>query len=134
MTKTALQIKKSILDLLYQSDLGSSINGVICYNGLRPKDSTKEDIVLSFTAGQTDQIQTGILTINIYTLDLEYNGSYYQNVQRCEEIEALAQSFVDNVRLSDGFYIELNQTIDTMADEELHQHFTVVKLKYKLFI
>lgn len=136
MAKTGKQIQGDIRRFLMDSTLASLISGEVYRNGYRPRDSRKEDAVVTFTAGLPDQIQTGVVTVNIYVpdIDADGNGTWMEDGARTEEMEQLAQKWVDSLTTAlSGYKFQLQQTIYTEAEPETNQHFTVVKLKYDYF-
>lgn len=136
MTRTAKQVQTDIMSMLNGSDLVSGINGSVYRNGYRPRDSRAEDIIVTFTTGLPDEIETGIVTLNIYVPDIDPygNGVLVEDGARTDEIERLAQKWVDSLSASMSDYIfKLQQTIYTETEPDIHQHFVVVKLKYSLY-
>ena len=133
MTKTAKQIVGDAIKLLKGSKLARSITGGIYRTGCRPKGSIVEDLIVIYTTGTPSQIQRGIITLNIYVADIQYGDIYMENGRRCEEIEIMANEWVEAVIESSVDYLfELQQTIYTECESDINQHFIVIKLKYKL--
>lgn len=134
MAKTAKQVQTDIIDLLRNSELAAEVTGEIYRRGYRPRDSRKEDIIVIFTTGIPDEIQTGVVTINIFIPDIDPygNGVQVEDGERSETLEALAQRWVDNLS-GTNYLFELQQTIYTEAEPEINQHFVVVKLRYRLY-
>lgn len=136
MAKTGKQIQGDIRRLLINSDLVKQISGEVYRNGLRPRDSRKEDAVVTFTAGLPDQIQTGVVTVNIFVPDIDPddNGTWVEDGRRSEELEKLAQEWADSLTAGVSCYkFKLQQTIYTESEPDIHQHFVVIKLKYEYF-
>lgn len=136
MAKTSKQVQGDIYRLLKDSTLYSMISGEVYRQGYRPRDSRLEDAVVIFTAGLPDQIQTGVVTVHIYVLDVDPygNGVLVEDGERTEEVEALAQRWVDGLTAEVSNYkFSLQQTICTDYAEDISQHFIVVCLKYKYF-
>lgn len=136
MAKTGKQIQGDIYRLLRDSTLYTLISGEVYRNGLRPRDSQKEDAVVTFTVGLPDQIQTGVVTVNIFVPDIDPddNGTWVEDGRRAEELEKLAQEWADSLTAEVSCYkFKLQQTIYTEAEPEINQHFVVVKLKYEYF-
>lgn len=134
MAKTAKQVQTDIIDLLRNSELAAEVTGEIYRRGYRPRDSRKEDIIVIFTTGLPDEIQTGVVTINIFIPDIDPygNGVQEEDGERSETLEALAQCWVENLS-GTNYLFELQQTIYTEAEPEINQHFVVVKLRYRLY-
>lgn len=136
MAKTAKQIQGDVYRLLRDSSLYTMISGEVYRSGMRPRDSRKEDAVVVFTAGLPDQIQTGVVTVNIFLPDIDPddNGTWVEDGRRAEELEKLAQQWADSLTAEVSCYkFKLQQTIYTEAEPEIHQHFVVVRLKYEYF-
>jgi hypothetical protein len=134
MKKTGKQIQGDIISLLKDSELENAVNGIIYRFGYRPRNSKNEDIIVVFTTGFTEQIQTGIVTLNIYVPDIESsdNGVLIENGRRCDELEIAACNWVESLTTDKSDYkFTLQQTIYTEAEPEINQHFVVVKLKYE---
>ena len=136
MAKTSKQIQGDIYNLMKGSALCSMISGDVYRSGYRPRDSRLEDAVVIFTTGLPDQIQTGVVTVNIYVPDIDpyQNGVLVEDGERTETIERLAQKWVDGLTTDRSCYkFRLQQTIYTEEEPDIHQHFIVVKLKYEYF-
>ena len=136
MAKTGKQIQGDVYRFLKDSTLAQQISGAVYRSGIRPRDSRKEDAIVTFTAGLPDQIQTGVVTINIYVPDIDFdgNGTWVEDGARTEQMESLAQAWVDSLTADRSAYkFALQQTIFTEAEPSINQHFIVVKLKYEYF-
>ena len=136
MVKTGKQVQGDIYRLFKGSTLYTMISGDVYRNGYRPRDSRLEDAVVTFTAGLPDQIQTGVVTVNICVPDIDPydNGVFVEDGQRTEELERLAQAWVDSLTVAVSCYkFKLMQTIYTEEEAEINQHFIVVKLAYEYF-
>ena len=136
MAKTGKQVQGDIYQLLKGSTLYKMISGDVYRNGYRPRDSRLEDAVVIFTAGLPDQIQTGVVTVNIFVPDIDPydNGVFIEDGQRTEALERLAAEWVENLTAAVSCYkFKLQQTIYTEEEAEINQHFIVVKLGYQYF-
>lgn len=136
MAKTATQIQGDVYQLLKNSTLCSMISGDVYRKGMRPRDSKLEDAVVIFTTGLPDQIQTGVVTINIYVPDIDAynNGVMVENGLRSSQLELLAAEWVGSLKAGVSNYkFRLQQTIYTEEDAAIKQHFVVVKLHYRYF-
>lgn len=136
MAKTSKQVQGDVYRLLKDSTLYTMISGEVYRNGYRPRDSRKEDAVVIFTTGLADEIQTGVVTVNIYVPDKDLfgNGVLVEDGERTEELERLADSWVESLTAEISNYkFKLQQTIYTEAESDIHQHFIVVKLQYKYY-
>lgn len=135
MNKTSKQIQGDIYQLLIDSNLASELTGSVYRRGYRPRSSRKEDAIVIFTTGLAGQVQTGVVTINIYVPDIDpyNNGVYVEDGARIEYLEVKAQEWVEDIRFQTSEYkFQLQQTIYTEYEPEINQHFVVIKLGYKL--
>lgn len=136
MAKTSKQIQGDIYQLLRDSTLYTMISGEVYRAGMRPRDSQQEDAVVIFTAGIPSQIQTGVVTVNVFVPDVDpyNNGVLVEDSERTEKIESLAQAWVDSLTAEVSNYkFRLQQTIYTEYEQEIKQHFVVVKLAYEYY-
>ena len=136
MAKTGKQIQGDIYQLFKDSTLYTMISGNVYRRGYRPRDSRLEDAVVIFTTGMPDQIQMGVVTVNIFVPDIDPydNGILVEDGERTEIIERLAADWVDSLSADISCYrFKLMQTIYTEKEAEINQHFVVVKLAYKYF-
>lgn len=135
-TRTSRQIQGDIYGLLQGSTLATMLSGGVYREGTRPKDSWLEDAVVIFTTGVPTQVQEGIVTVDIYVPDIDPydDGTLAEDGERCEEVETLAQAWVDDLTAGVSNYLfELSETIHTNHDPDINQSFVVVKLGYKYF-
>lgn len=74
--------------------------------------------------------------MNIFVPDIDpyNNGVLVEDGKRTEEVERLAQEWVDSLTADKSCYrFKLQQTIYTEEEPETNQHFVVVKLKYQYY-
>lgn len=136
MAKTGKQVQGDIYRLLRDSTLYTMVSGEVYRNGTRPRDSRKEDIIVTFTTGLTSEIEEGIVTVNIYCPDIDpyENGVFVEDGQRTETLERLANEWVNSLSADVSCYLfDLQQTIYTEAEPDINQHFVVVKLHYRYY-
>ena len=136
MAKTGKQIQGDIRRMLRESPLASAISGEVYRNGLRPRDSRQEDAVVTLTTGTPDEVQEGVVTINIFVPDTDPydNGVMVEDTERTEELESLADEWVKNLSAAKSSYkFRLLQTIYTEEEEAINQHFVVIKLHYRYY-
>ncbi len=133
--KTAKEIQDDVWRLLRDSILADELSGGMYKAGYRPRDSRKEDAIVIYTTGISDQIQEGIVTINIFVPDIDpYNdGVMVEDGNRTTQIERMAQDWVDQIATEVSDYdISLSEPIYTEDEPDIDQHFVVVRLNYRL--
>ena len=135
MAKTGKEIQDDFYQMLVGSSLASAVSGQVYKNGYRPRDSKAEDVIVIFTTGFTDQIQSGVVTLNIYVPDVDPydNGVLVEDGARTLAIEKAAAAWVETVAGSTEYRLRLQRTITTEYEEQIHQHFVVVQLRYDYF-
>lgn len=134
MKLTAGQIESKVYDLLSDSLLKTTIGGKIYKEDTRPVDSKNEDIVISFLSGRDDQIQSGIVVVNVYVPDIDNGvnkGVKIKNVSRCEELEQALNEFSESISIHEDFKFKTDRTIQTYKEDSIQQHFVNIRLKYK---
>lgn len=135
MQKTSKQIQGDVFSFLRDSTLSTMISGGVYRQGMRPRDSRKEDAIVIFSTGIPGQIQEGSVVINIYVPDIDPwgNGVFVENGARTEALEWAAQEWVESLTYDRSIYkFRLQQTIYTEDEPSIKQHFIVVKLAFKL--
>ena len=114
------------------------VTGAVYRNGVRPRDSKKEDAVVTFVTGMAETaVQNGVVLVNIYVPDIDpyCNGVMVEDSKRTEEIEAAAARWVSTLTCDKSNYkFRLAATIQTYADEEIKQHFVSVRLRYDYYL
>lgn len=131
MRKTGLQVEADIFNIIKDSPLKSAVNGDVYRDGMRPLNSNKEDIVVSFMTGLAGDIEDGTVTVHIYIPDMDTgSGVKVKNLGRLRTMEALADTVVSST--TGGEYkMTLGSTIQSFKAEDISQHFVDVKIKFK---
>jgi len=130
MKKTSGQIEEYVYVLINGSSLKTDIRGNIYRPGLRPDNADTEDLVIQRPIGTANQVQIGIVNINVYVPNITSNGANVKDVDRCVEIEVLMNSFFES--LSDINYdFSLDEMISTEKAEGIDQYFVNARLKFK---
>lgn len=136
MAKTGHQIQTDIYNLLKASELVASLSGGIYRGGLRPRDSQLEDLLVIFTTADAEQVQEGVVTINIFVPDIYPFGVGVptEDIARCEELEGMLNDQVNAMTAEVSDYLfRLRDAVHTQRDEEIHQSFVVARISFKLF-
>lgn len=134
--KTGHQIQTDVYNLLRGSSFVEGLSGGLYRQGTRPRDSRLEDCIVIFTTADAEQVQEGVVTLNVYVPDIYpyTNGLPVENIARCEELEGLLQEWVDSLTAGVSDYLfKLKSAIHTQRDEDIHQSFVVARLSFRLF-
>lgn len=132
MIKSEQNIERDFYSLIANSELGNSVKGGIYRDGMRPANSAAEDLVLKFLSGMDNQIQTGIVIINLYVPDITYSEHEYpvKDNKRIAELEDLLLSFVNDNKNSE-YWIETDSSPVTMLDEQINQHLIYARIAFR---
>lgn len=131
-TKTEKRIERDFYELVTKSELAKSISGKVYRKGMRPPESDKEDIVVKFLSGLDEQVQNGIVVLNIYVPDkpILSTGAKVEDIRRVEELEELAKSFIEN-NDSTEYDLSKDGTPKSLEAEGIEQHFISLRIKFK---
>lgn len=133
--KTGTQIQSDVMALLKGSPLDVYTNGGIYREGMRPRGSREEDMVVVFTYGNGTQIQTGIVTILVFVPDIVpfADGVSVMDSARCEVLEGLAARTLEECFTANRseYLFSLYETISSLHDEDVNQSFVSIKLQYR---
>ena len=131
MIKTEQQIERDFYSFIKNSNLGKSIKGGVYRDMMRPANSMSEDLVIKFLSGLDEQVQTGIVVINLYVPDVTYSasGQKVKDIARIAELEEIILSFVtDNADTE--YLMQTDGTPISMLNEDIDQHFIYVRIKF----
>jgi len=125
-----------VIDNLYNfikgSALEQAVSGVLCKT-IRPKDSEKEDIVISVISNMSAQIQEVYANVNIYVKDLTItNDGHSQNemdIPRCRVLCDLAFDLLET-GIGDSFRFEV-ESQRVLAIDEMQTHVINNRILYK---
>jgi len=127
-------------DILYQlitqavNEGVIAISGVVCPQGERPDDSTKEDIVINTITVTHEKPQTGTSNVNIYAADkkVSINGKeqYKADRERLRVIGDALTDFLDAQNVAD-LEFEIEQDV-TIKELEVKQHYRNLRISWNI--
>lgn len=131
MIKTEQQIERDFYSFIKNSSLGEAIKGEIYRDEMRPANATTEDLVIKFLSGIDEQVQTGVVIINLYVPDIACsNGDRkVKDAARIAELEELILSFV-NDNSDTEYWMQTDGTPISMFNEEIKQHLIYSRIKF----
>lgn len=133
---TSKQIQGDVYRFLRGSTLSAIISGGVYRNGMRPRNSQLEDAVVTFVTGESDEVQSGVVVVNIYVADIDPfdDGVLVEDSERTEELEIAAAEWVESLTCARSNYkFRLSAAIQTFEETEIFQHFVSVRLRYDLW-
>lgn len=121
------QIKDDILEYIFTTEIPAEVSGVI-KRDRRPRDSDKEDVIISVLANENGQIQDATVNVNIYVKDKPAGNQYDPDHERLDILADMSQRVLD-VFHGDGFRAHLiAQRITAVGEDE---HVITNKISYK---
>ena len=96
--QSAIDIKDDVWKVINNSPLKTEVSGVLKKTSVRPKDSCREDIVISILANNTKQKQIAYVNVNIYVSDDNVKGKYEEQTARLRKLCQMSFELFDNVR------------------------------------
>lgn len=130
--KTSSQIERDFFAYIANSAIGQNIGGSVYRSGMRDWNAKTEDAVVKFLAGEDEQIQTGVVILNIYVPDIIYSNGSRPNHARIAEIEELINSFFDDFD-STEYWIKADTTPIVLDDSDIKQHHIYTRIKFQRF-
>ena len=128
--KSDILIKDDVYAHIKNSPLASAVTGKICKQGVRPKDSDKEDVVIAVIANLNGQIQEAAVNVNIYVADdIKNDGQNQEATIRLRELCRIASETLEVGRGDDfRFTLESQHVIEVPGTKE---HVINNRLNYK---
>ena len=128
--KSDILIKDDIFTFIKRSPLASAITGKICKQGVRPKGSEDEDVVISVLTNMNGQIQEAVVNVNIYVADeIKRDGQNQEATIRLRELCKIASETLE-VGSGDDFRFTL-ESQHVLAVEDAKVHVINNRLIYK---
>lgn len=125
-------VKDNLYNFIKGSDLANAVTGVLSKTK-RPKNSDKEDIVISVISNMSGQIQEIYANVNIYVKDLSItkNGvtQNEMNVTRCRELCGLAFELLEVGSGEDFRFVTESQRV--IAVDDIQHHVINNRILYK---
>lgn len=132
--KTEIEIERDFLQLLKDSSLASELRGTIYRDEMRPPNAKTEDIVFAFLGGIDEQIQEGIVVVNIYVPDLKRNGGRaVKDDPRIGVLQKEAIKLIDNSTHSSEYRLKTDGSMKSSPVEGMEQHVIVLRLKFRRY-
>ena len=118
--KSDILIKDDVYAHIKNSPLASAVTGKICKQGVRPKDSDKEDVVIAVIANLNGQIQEAAVNVNIYVADdIKSDGQNQEATIRLRELCRIASETLEVGRGEDfRFTLESQRVIEVPGTKE----------------
>ena len=96
--KSDIDIKDELYLALKGSPLANAVSGQLLKTR-RPKNSTKEDIIISVLANEGNQKQEAVVNVNIYVEDNIIDGQAEEDTIRLRELCGVAEETMKTIRI-----------------------------------
>lgn len=128
--KSDILIKDDVHAFIKKSPLAAAVTGKICKQGVRPKGSDKEDVVIAVIANLNGQIQEAAVNVNIYVADdIKSDGQNQEATIRLRQLCEIASDTLEVGRGEDfRFTLESQHVIEVPGTKE---HVIKNRLNYK---
>lgn len=128
--KSDILIKDDVCAFIKKSPLAAAVTGKVCKQGVRPKGSDKEDIVIAVIANLNGQIQEAAVNVNIYVADdIKRDGQSQEATIRLRQLCKIASDTLEVGRGEDfRFALESQHVIEVPGTKE---HVINNRLNYK---
>lgn len=128
--RTDTEIKDGIYGYIKGTSLEAAVTGQLLKTR-RPKNSDKEDIVISVLANEGNQEQEAVVNVNIYVEDNIVDGQPEEDTIRCLELGGIAKEILEVFRV-DGARVALSRPPRTFEAEGIAWHIINCRLNYHL--
>lgn len=134
---TTFDIDKVMYHLLMDAGIGDIISGGIYYQGERPTDSKREDIVVNHISLTMDAIpQQAVTNVNVYVGDVSarVDGKEINvaNHSRIEEISKAVIRAIVEARVSGYAFKVANMTV--VEESSVPQHFANIRVYWTIAV
>lgn len=130
MIKTEQEIERDFYTMIKSSELGAAIRGGLYRDGMRPDNSVEEDLIVKLLSGDDEQVQEGVILINLYVPDISDGKRNVKDLGRIAELQSVIRSFIHDNE-STEYDLSADGTPKSMLNEEINQNLIVARIKYR---
>ena len=129
--KTEIEVERDFYSFIKNGSLGKTIKGGVYRPDMRPANAKTEDLIVKFLAGLDEQIQTGVVILNIYVPDVKNtDGRMVRDAARIGVLQAAIRAFVDGNDETE-YWMETDGTPTSMKNEEIGQWCITARIHFK---
>ena len=129
--KTEIEVERDFYSFIKNGSLGNTIKGSVYRPDMRPANAKTEDLIVKFLAGLDEQIQTGVVILNIYVPDAKNtDGRMVRDAARIGVLQAAIRDFVDKNDETE-YWMETDGTPTSMKNEEIGQWCVTARIHFK---
>lgn len=128
--RTDIDIKDEIYKYIKTTDLYQEASGKLDKTS-RPTGSTKEDIIISVEENMTDDdIQSALVSVNIYVADVLRDNQYIENTIRLRKLCSVAKQSLESGFTGTSYFKLQTQRVKKVNGSD-NEHYIENKLLYK---
>lgn len=129
--KTEQEIEEDVF-VIMRDNLGNIINGKVYRDGTRPDNAQTEDINVAFNTGVDEQIQSGLVIVNIYVPNTPCKG-YSRKIKAIGRIKTLQRAAMDTLENleNDEYVFNTEETAKSYPADDIEQWFINFRIHYK---
>lgn len=127
--KSDIDIKDEIYNLLKGSELAQAVSGEV-YKTRRPKNSTKEDIIIAVVANEGSQKQEAVVNINVYVEDNVIDGQPEEDTIRLRELARKAEATLKDIHIN-GVWLKASPQ-RVFEAQDIPWHIINTKYNYRI--
>lgn len=129
--KTEIEVERDFYSFIKNGSLGNTIKGSVYRPDMRPANAKTEDLIVKFLAGLDEQIQTGVVILNIYVPDAKNtDGRMVRDAARIGVLQAAIRDFVDKNDDTE-YWMETDGTPTSMKNEEIGQWCVTARIHFR---
>lgn len=129
--KTEIEVERDFYSFIKNGSLGNIIKGSVYRPDMRPANAKTEDLIVKFLAGLDEQIQTGVVILNIYVPDAKNtDGRMVRDAARIGVLQAAIRDFVDKNDETE-YWMETDGTPTSMKNEEIGQWCVTARIHFR---
>jgi broad specificity polyphosphatase/5'/3'-nucleotidase SurE len=129
--KTEIEVERDFYSFIKNGSLGNTIKGSVYRPDMRPANAKTEDLIVKFLAGLDEQIQTGVVILNIYVPDVKNtDGRMVRDAARIGVLQAAIRDFVDKNDETE-YWMETDGTPTSMKNEEIGQWCVTARIHFR---
>lgn len=129
--KTEIEVERDFYSFIKNGSLGNAIRGKVYRPDMRPANAKTEDLIVKFLAGLDEQIQTGVVILNIYVPDAKNtDGRMVRDAARIGVLQAAIRDFVDKNDETE-YWMETDGTPTSMKNEEIGQWCVTARIHFR---
>lgn len=129
--KTEIEVERDFYSFIRNGSLGNAIRGEVYRPDMRPANAKTEDLIVKFLAGLDEQIQTGVVILNIYVPGTKNSdGRMVRDAARIGELEGAIRSFIEGNDETE-YWMESDGTPTSIKNEEIGQWCITARIHFR---